>query len=272
MAQIFPSWGYNMTHFQSPLFVSHGAPDLVMSDTPASRFLQDLYRGKVHPDGILIMSAHWRTRELTITTSSHLSTMHDFGGFSRELHEISYPARTSPSLIADIIGLLTEAKMSFQTDNSRGLDHGAWAPLYLMFPDTPVPVVQVSIPYSFSNNQLFELGKILSPLPQSNILICGSSASVHNLRHLTREGAEAPDWAKQFDEWINNVVKEGDWNALCRFESHKLSSLAHPTPEHFLPLIFIAGAGQVSGRLTKPMRLHYSYSYGSIGMSSWEFC
>lgn len=260
-----------MSIFQPPLFVSHGAPDLVLADIPAARFLRTLFKERPHPEGIVIVSAHWQSRELAVTTSSKLGTIYDFSRFARDLYEISYPAKSSAWLGAKIKDQIKGADLTLREDQRRGLDHGAWAPLCLMFPDASIPIVQLSLKRGMSAVELFELGQQFSPLADENILIMGSGASVHNLWSLGREGSKAPQWAEGFEAWTNKVLNNRDWRALCRFNEAEFWAQAHPTPEHFLPLIFSAGAGQLQSKGVIARRLHHSFSYGSIGMSSWEF-
>ncbi len=260
-----------MSSLQPPLFVSHGAPDLVLKDIPAARFLRGLFKNRLAPEGIVIVSAHWQTSDLTITTAPNLETIYDFGGFQRELYQMVYPARTADWLGKKVAAKFVASGVEFREDPRRGLDHGAWAPLHLMFPDASIPVVQLSLPRRITPTALFELGEQLAPLSEENILIIGSGASVHNLWRLQPEGAPAPEWAIAFDAWIDRVLSDRDWHALCRFEDTAHSALAHPTPEHFLPLIFAAGVGQLRSDTVVARHLHHSFSYGSIGMSSWEF-
>lgn len=260
---------------QAALFVSHGAPDLVIRDIPAARFLRNLFSQRPKPDAILVLSAHWETRGISLTTAKDLNTIYDFGGFDRELYRIKYPVNSSAKLIDQVTELLASADIPVNLEPKRGLDHGVWAPLKLMFPAADIPVVQMSIDRDRSPAQLMELGQTLAPLAEQNVLILGSGASVHNLRYLSPQGSPPPQWAIDFDQWTNKIITEGNWQELCRFKEQHLGSLAHPTPEHFLPLIFASGTiagkspGNIKGNFSK--RLHFSYSYGTIGMSAWEF-
>jgi len=256
---------------QAPLFISHGAPDLAITDNPAARFLKKIIIGKPKPAGIVIVSAHWETRGLAITTASELQTLHDFEGFGRELYTIEYPAHTSAWLIDSVASQLSESGIEIHQDPYRGLDHGAWIPLRLMLPDASVPVVQLSLDCDRSRDELFELGQSLAPLTHNNILVIGSGASVHNLWHMAPEGSPTPDWADQFERWLTKTIADCDWPGLCNFTNFDIGSIAHPTQEHLLPLIFAAGASSVAGKVVVPRQLHSGFCYGSIGMSSWEF-
>lgn len=251
-----------------PFFVSHGAPNLAIADIPAARFLKHFFVDRPLPEGILVVSAHWETQGLAITSGSQLNTIHDFRGFDQALYQIHYPARTADWLIDSVTAQLTATGHEVTDEPHRGLDHGAWVPLRLMLPNAQIPVVQLSLDRSRLPSELFALGKALSPLSEKNILILGSGALVHNLSRLGPEGSPVPEWASQFDQWVTNTLASQRWSDLCRFTELPISALAHPTPEHFLPLIFAAGAAAESG---VARRLHHSYCAGSLSMSAWEF-
>ena len=271
LVPICPNWGSEVTGFQPPLFVSHGAPDLAIADIPAARFIRSMFETRPLPDGVVIMSAHWESHDLAITTAPHLRTIYDFGGFSQALYQILYPARSAEWLASKIKDRLNAPGRTLREDRERGLDHGAWVPLRLMFPEGSIPITQLSLPRSISPERLFGIGQSLSALADENILLVGSGSSVHNLRRITHEGSPAPEWAQAFDDWTDNVLAKKNLEALYHFQRAPYGALAHPTPEHFLPLIFTAGARRLNDDAARTRRLHHSYSYGSIGMSSWEF-
>jgi len=253
---------------QPALFLPHGAPDLALSDIPASRFLRDLFNDRPSPRGIVIISAHWETSNLQMTTSPQLSTVHDFGGFGGALHALRYPADSAPWLVELTQNALSAAGFAVGENATRGLDHGAWIPLMLAFPAADIPVVQLSLPRR-SPRDLFAIGRALAILSSQNVLVIGSGATVHNLRHIAPEGHAAPEWATGFDDWLSAVLETQDWNALIDFHATEFGRVAHPTMEHLLPLIIIAGL--CDARSDATMRcLHRSYSYGSIGMAAWE--
>ncbi|MEP3276181.1 MAG: class III extradiol ring-cleavage dioxygenase [Stappiaceae bacterium] len=251
------------------LFVPHGAPDLPLSGHPAAEFLKGLSGHFKKPDGIVIVSAHWCTRGTRLTAASTLETIHDFGGFPAELYELQYPARSSPELVGMVSQALESSGMAIEHDPVRGLDHGAWVPLLLAFPEAEIPLVQLSLDMRRSPAEQVALGEILEPLRRRNILIIGSGGSTHNLRAIAPEGSAVPDWANAFDDWINETLQKRDYDALAAFETDAPNAaMAHPTAEHLLPLLVAAGAGRESGTVE---RLHHSFSYGSIGMSAWAF-
>ncbi|WP_085908983.1 DODA-type extradiol aromatic ring-opening family dioxygenase [Kiloniella majae] len=254
---------------QPSLFLPHGAPDLPLSTHPATTFLKDLSGQLERPDAILIISAHWETRGLHITTSETLETIYDFAGFSSELYHLKYPAKSSPVLINLLREHLKSTGYDLIENKRRGLDHGAWIPLLLTFPEAEIPIVQLSLDRRLSTSDLYQLGLDLSILRNDNILIIGSGAITHNLRALAPEHTPPPNWAIEFSDWVENTLQNSQWASLCNYMTETTKGqVAHPTPEHFLPLLIAAGAG---GENAVARRLHKSFSYGSISMGAWMF-
>ncbi|MEL6317432.1 MAG: class III extradiol ring-cleavage dioxygenase [Pseudomonadota bacterium] len=249
------------------LFLAHGAPDLPLGDHSAKRFLLGLAPRLPELEAILIVSAHWEAAVPTLGTAPRPDTVHDFGGFPHELYDLRYPAATSPALIERAEALLAAAGLAPARDPRRGFDHGAWVPLSLAFPEATTPVVQLSLQRGGSAERHLEIGRALAPLRREGVLIVGSGATVHNLRALAPEGAPAPGWAEAFDAWTADAVARRDAETLAGFPRAPVEARrAHPTPEHFLPLLVAFAAGGGEGR-----RIHHSYSYGSIGMASYAF-
>ena len=254
---------------QHPVFVPHGAPDLPLSDIPAAQFLRDFFTHRTRPAGIVMISAHWQSATLQLTTAPQLDTIYDFGGFGTELHQLRYPAQTTPWLIQTTKQALSSNAIEVDENPTRGLDHGAWVPLLLMLPEAKIPVVQLSLPRRASPQELFEIGQSLSALAAQDILVIGSGATTHNLRSLMPEGSPTPQWATGFEAWLDQCLRNKDWAELFQFHSTNLGHISHPTTEHLLPLMVIAGlsAALPNGSLQKQ---HASFSYGSIGMAAWE--
>ncbi len=248
------------------LFIAHGAPDLPFSGTPARGFTETL--GKRFPDlrAILVISAHWEARVPTIGPAAAPETVHDFGGFDERLYDLRYPARTSPDVISELVSALKEAGIAYSEDARRGYDHGVWIPLMLAFPKAEVPVVQLSLRHGASAAENLALGRALAPLRDKGVLIVGSGAIVHNLRALAREGSPAPDWARAVDDAIVAAIESGDTASLLKFPESQLGRIAHPTPEHLMPLFVAWGAAGGKGRA-----MHRSFSWGSISMTSFAF-
>lgn len=249
------------------LFIAHGAPDLPFSSTPARGFTQGLGTRFPGLRGILVISAHWEARVPTIGTAPAPETIHDFGGFDPRLYSLTYPARTSAPVIAEVAQALEAAQIPHAQDPDRGYDHGVWVPLMLAFPKADVPVIQLSLRHGASAAENFALGQALAPLRERGILIVGSGAVVHNLRAIAREGTPAPDWARAFDDWIVTGAEKGETARLLRFPAEPAGARqAHPTPEHLMPFYVALGAGGGKGHA-----LHRSFSWGSISMTSFAF-
>lgn len=257
-----------MTSFPS-LFLAHGAPDLPLGDHPAKRFLTELGARLPRPRAILIVSAHWEAPTPTLGTAPRPETIYDFGGFAPELRRLSYPARTDPGLIERVSALLGAAGVVVGRDPERGYDHGVWVPLFLAYPKADLPVVQLSLQDGADAARHLILGRALAPLRAEGVLIIASGATAHNLGALSPEGTRAPDWAVSFDDWVHHSVQGGDQEALTAFPGAPATARrAHPTPEHFMPLLVALGAGGEGG---VGRRIHHSFSYGSIGMASFAF-
>ncbi len=250
------------------LFLSHGAPDLSLSDHPTADFFRQYGKSLPLPKGMVVASAHWLTEDFSITSGPELETIHDFYGFPADLYKIKYPAKTSEILVRQIEQAFSTSQRKLTVDPDRGLDHGAWVPLSLMFPNADIPVVQLSIDYHKTPEQLFEVGALLRSLTDNGILIIGSGGSVHNLNALSPEGTQPAKWAVEFENWLTETLDAKDWKALQRFQDRSDALLAHPTPEHLLPIFLAAGAASPSGQTTK---IHESFSYGSLGMGCWAF-
>lgn len=249
------------------LFLPHGAPDLPISDHAASRFLQTLSQNLPTPKGIVIISAHWETYGVQITTSPELETIYDFGGFSPALYDLKYNAKTSPELIQQVTDLLDKANVEVKPNNRRGLDHGAWIPLLLAFPNADIPIVQLSLDRRMNAKDLFKFGQTLGKLREDGILIIGSGASVHNLGNIALEGSPVAKWALSFNKWLDDKIENKKWSELLKFSTAPHYRQAHPSPEHFLPLLVAAGAGNDE----PTAKIHSSFSYGSISMNAWSF-
>jgi len=249
------------------LFLAHGAPDLPISDTPARRFLSNVGGRFDGLRAVVVISAHWEARVNTIGAAPASETIYDFGGFDPALFSLTYPARTSAEVVAELDAALEAAGIAHAQDSARGYDHGAWIPMLLALPKAEIPVVQLSLRRGASPEDNFRLGEALAPLLERGILVVGSGAIVHNLRFLAREATSPPDWAIAFDNWIVDGVISGNLPALLSFPHNPPSArIAHPTPEHLMPLYVALGAGGGRGKV-----IHRSFSWGSIAMTSFEF-
>lgn len=253
------------------LFVSHGSPMMALEDSAARRFLGDLGREIGKPKGVIIASAHWEAYELAFTTAAKLPTIHDFGGFPRRLYECRYEPPGADEAVAKAAALLRAAGMEVYGDPQRGLDHGAWVPLMLMFPDEDVPMAQMTIQTPLGPAHQLEVGRLLAPLREEGILIVGSGNITHNLPEMDRKApdSDAHDWVKEFSEWVKSALDEGRIDDLVGWEtSAPHARRSHPSDEHFLPLFTAIGAG---GEGATPERIHTSYSYASLAMDMYAF-
>ncbi len=249
------------------LFVSHGAPDLVLSRRPAVGYLKHLGDALPRPAAIVVISAHWIAGPVGITGAAQPETIHDFYGFPDALYDIEYPAAGAPALAERVFAVLEASGVAARIDPKRGIDHGVWAPLLLMYPQADVPVVQVSLPRG-SLQSCIALGEALAPLREEGVLILGSGSTVHNLRAMNLTGETSP-WAVNFEEWLLERVTAGDLGALAEMSQWPLEgSQAHPTPEHLAPLLV---AWAAAGAGAPGQRLHTSFDYGNIGMSCFAF-
>ena len=248
------------------LFIAHGAPDLQLSGTPARGFTEGLAQRLSGVKAIVVVSAHWEARVPTIGTAAAPETVHDFGGFDDRLYAMRYPARTSAEVVAEVAGALKAAGIAYAEDATRGYDHGVWIPLMLAYPEADVPVVQLSLRHGASAAENVALGRALAPLRDKGVLIVGSGAIVHNLRAIAREGSPAPEWATALDDFIVTAVEAGDEAALVKVLDTNAGRIAHPTPEHLMPLFVAMGAGGGAGHA-----IHRSFSWGSISMTSFAF-
>jgi len=255
------------------LFVSHGAPTLpVEPDVPAHQFLAML--GNRFPDiaAVLCISAHWNTERPAVNAMQKPPTIHDFSGFPPELYRITYPAEGDPYLARRVAGLVEAAGIPCDIDAGRGLDHGAWVPLMLMYPSAGIPVVQLSIQDHLDPARHLALGTAIAALRSERVLIIGSGGAVHPLGDPTvalGEGIPTDHWAGAFNGWLNRAVTTGDLESLFRYRDLAPSAMhAQPYPDHFMPLFTALGA---AGPGAKGTILHQSWYWGNLGMGAFEF-
>jgi 4,5-DOPA dioxygenase extradiol len=249
-------------------FVSHGSP-MVAIETGSFQEALGRFGREQRPRALVVISAHWESGDtVRITSAAAHHLIYDFGGFPKELYELQYEAAGAPELARRIEGILRDADVLSALDAARGLDHGAWVPLRLLYPQAEVPIVELSIPGTRSPAELFRIGELLSPLRSEGVLILGSGGIVHNLRRLDwghRDGlAEA--WALDFDRWFAAKLEAGDIDGLFRYvQTAPSAALAVPTNEHFHPVFIVLGAAGKQGRIE---RIHEGFEYGTLSMRS----
>jgi 4,5-DOPA dioxygenase extradiol len=247
------------------LFISHGAPDLLISEAPARRFLEGLAESLPRPEFVAVASAHWLTRTPAVDVSARPATLHDFAGFGAELERFRYAARGAPAAARRALELL-RANGFECGERERGLDHGAWVPLALLWPRADVPVFQVSLQPGLGAEHHFKLGRALEPLTGEGGLVIGSGGATHNLTEL---GGTDPGFAREFDEWLVKCVEAGDADSLVDYDTKApQAARAHPSDDHFLPLLVALGA---AGEKAQGRVLHRSFTYGTLSMAAFEF-
>ena len=252
------------------VFVSHGAPTLALERNDTVEFLKRLGQELGRPEAILCVSAHWDTEAPAVSGAERPETIHDFGGFSEELYRMRYPAPGAPGVARRVRELLGEAGLVCTVTPVRGLDHGAWVPLTLIYPEADVPVTQLSVQPSLGPEHHLRVGRALAPLRKEGVLILSTGSATHNLSRIGR-GEVPPDWAREFDEWLFRKITDGALDELLdyrRLAPH--AAVAHPTDEHLLPLFVAIGAGsgesEARGRV-----LHRGWTWGSLSMAAYGF-
>ena len=254
------------------LFVSHGSPMLALEDGATHRFLKDWGVGHARPQTILLVSAHWESREgPAVSTAAQPRTIHDFGGFPHELYQIQYPASGAPAVAQQAIELLQGAGFSVSASSSRGLDHGAWVPLSLMYPHADIPMFQVSLMQGAGAAEHYRLGSALQSLREQGVLIMGSGSLTHNLHEIMGHSHDdaAPQWVSGFGSWVADTLAAGRVAELLdyrRLAPHAVRN--HPTEEHLLPLFMALGA---AGDGAVATRVHASHTYGILAMDAYTF-
>lgn len=249
------------------VFLGHGNPMNALQDTVYSRSWSDLGRTLPRPQAILVVSAHWMTRGTTLVDVSAMPrTIHDFRGFPPELFAEEYPAAGHPELAREVVALMSSHHA--QEDDTWGLDHGAWTVLKFLFPKADVPVFQLSIDMTQDFDWHLTIGKTLSELRDRGVLILGSGNVVHNLRALN-PGQAPHDFALEFDTFFADRMTDRNFAALADRDSMgSLLRQAHPTVEHYLPALTIAGASDNRDSLTF---MTDNFDMGSLSMRSFIF-
>ena len=224
------------------LYIGHGAP-MLLDDHLWTSQLREV-AGKIQrPTAILIVSAHWESAPITLSSPvANTPLVYDFSGFDRKFYEMTYNAPDASVLAAKVAALMPKTESIAQSN--RGLDHGAWVPLRVMYPDADIPVLQMSMPTS-DPGKLMEIGKRLQPLRDEGVLIIGSGFMTHGLRYLRdwTPDAIAPAWSSDFDLWAADALARGDVDTLASFKDLAPAvQYAHPTVEHFTPLFITLGA------------------------------
>lgn len=245
------------------LFVSHGSPMNAIAENKYTQDLNALGERFKNVDTVLVISAHWETRGVFVTSSETLQTYHDFRGFPQELFAVEYPVKAALGLIPEIEQLTGE---QLKPDEKRGLDHGAWSMLVHLFPEKQVKVLQLSIDRNKTFAEHLEFAKKLSPLRERNVLILASGNMTHNFSHLdfSNENAAPFDWAMKFDELVKDAFLKNDADKLVHIKNTgDLYRINHPTDDHFIPLLYLMGVRTEDDEVEFP---HMSWQYGTMSM------
>ena len=224
------------------LYIGHGAP-MLLDDPLWTAQLREISAAIEKPKAIVIVSAHWESEPITLSNPAANSPLvYDFSGFDRKFYEMTYNSPDASDISELVASMMPDSEPVYQSN--RGLDHGAWVPLRVMYPEADIPVVQMSMPTS-DPLKLIELGKRLQPLREQGVLVIGSGFMTHGLRYLRdwRIDADAPTWSSEFDSWAAEALARADVDALSNYkELAPGMPYAHPTVEHFTPLFITLGA------------------------------
>ncbi|NJD34280.1 MAG: dioxygenase [Betaproteobacteria bacterium] len=253
---------------QTPVFfISHGAPTFALEPGKLGARLSALGRELSAVKAVLVVSPHWQTDGVKIMANPSPATLHDFGGFPRELYGLQYPASGHLQFAVEASQLLAGAGFEVSLDDERGLDHGAWVPLMHLLPPADIPVFQVSMPHTLDAAGALYLGRTLAPLRQRGVLIVGSGSMTHNLYEVRQSGTGEAAYAREFTAWVRQAVLAGAVDTLVDYRRLAPDAgRAHPTEEHFLPLLVAVGAG---GGESSVQVIEGGITYGVLSMESY---
>jgi 4,5-DOPA dioxygenase extradiol len=250
-------------------FMAHGIPTLLFENNTYTRFLKNLGKHLPKPKGIVIFSSHWESSVQKITGTQRLETLKDFFGYPDELYQYQYPARGDIVLTLKLQKLLALEGIRCEIDDDRGLDHGAWSILGLMYPAGDVPVVTASVNPRLAPEDSYRIGMALSSLRGSGYLIIASGGTVHNLGKLGWDHLTIEPWAFEFDQWLDDHIQIWDTDTLFHYEGRAPHIReAVPTKEHLIPLFLSMGA---SDKQKRAKLLHQEYQFGSLSLNCWMF-
>ncbi len=246
------------------LFISHGAPTFAIEQSATTSALARIGQNLPKPRAIVIMSAHWISAKLEISSNPRPKTWHDFSGFDPKLHELQYPVAGHPALAESLAQQLSARDIACSVNPMRVCDHGVWSPLRHLYPAADVPIVQISLPQHYDSVACYQLGAQLARLRNEQILIIGSGNITHNLQALRWQADSIDDDAKDFKLWLLQQLKSDipsalDWQQYPNYQN------IHPSDEHLLPLFFALGAGQ------RVSVVHESMAHHSLGMDIYRF-
>ncbi|MFC6674256.1 DODA-type extradiol aromatic ring-opening family dioxygenase [Marinobacterium aestuariivivens] len=250
-------------------FISHGAPTFALEPGQLGPKLRAAGQQLTDVKAILVVSPHWQTRDIRVMTTAAPETIHDFGGFPRALYALQYPAPGAPQLATATAQLLSRSGWAVGVEPQRGLDHGAWVPLLHMLPDARVPVFQVSMPYSLDTASALQLGRTLAPLREEGVMILGSGSMTHNLYEFRQSSGREAAYAREFAQWNHRAIMANEIDQLLAYRTlAPHAERAHPTDEHYLPLLVALGARSEQ----EPARfIEGDITYGVLSMDSYAW-
>jgi 4,5-DOPA dioxygenase extradiol len=261
-----------MQQQQPALFVTHGAPTFALKPGAAGAAITAAAQALPTPRAIIIVSAHWDTDIPTVGFAERPETIYDFWGFPDALYQMRYPATGCREAALEVVAALKLAGLPVRADAQRGLDHGAWVPLRMMFPEADIPVIPLSIQSQAGPEHHYQLGRALVPLAAQGFLIIASGSITHNLRDYqmaARNGGQSPAYVRQFADWLADRLHAHDVPALLDYRRLAPAAVqAHPSEEHLLPLFVALGAG---GDAPKVQRLHAGIDDYVIAMDAYSF-
>lgn len=248
------------------VFIGHGSPMNAVMETGFTSSLKSFGEKTPHPKAVVVISAHWLTTgETKVAVNPKPEVIYDFYGFPEELYKVKYPAVGSPATARDLVADVESIKI--HEDHEMGLDHGAWSIMKHIFPRADVPMFQLSLDYSKPPQWHYNLAKELRKLRDRGVMILGSGNVVHNLRRVDFEHqyGKAFDWAVEFDEFVKNSIEKGNHQALIDYSKRSDSSIAHPTNDHYLPLLYSLALQEKSEHVRY---IHEGIEHGSVSMRS----
>ena len=251
-------------------FIAHGSPMIVTEENQYTDFLKKLAEEIPLPKAIIVFSAHYEAQKQKIgAVSNQYDMIYDFYGFPEDMYYIQYPAKGNRELAVRIKDLFNTNGIESYLDKERGIDHGTWTILKLLYPDANIPIIPLSLNPFITPQEQYNIGKALSVLREEDILIIGSGGIVHNLSELSQEEKQAEAWAVEFDNWIYDKVTK--WNLEELFKYEQLAPGANravPRPEHFVTLLLAMGAGDEKRKATL---LNKVFQLGNLGLSCYKF-
>jgi 4,5-DOPA dioxygenase extradiol len=255
------------------LFVAHGSPLLAIENNEYTRFLGQFAGTLPRPRAVVLFSAHWESSVQQVSEVDSYGTIYDFVGFPRALYQLEYPAKGDRKVAQQVEALLTHHGVPFAVETRRGLDHGAWVVLRLLYPNADIPVVAMSVNPQLSTKEQYHIGKCLSLLRANDVLIIGSGGTVHNLRavRMQEDEGQPDEWALAFDQWLERHLIGWDLDSLFNYDRLAPTARLAVPPygnEHLVPIFYAMGAAD---DVRKATLLHRSYRYGNLSHSVWQF-